>query len=330
MNLQPADRKKPEKVEPEHTGPDRQVRPEPAALATHLRGVLGQTKAQLQRTALLSQSLELAIWANHDDEVHYQHQGHHTLSVYLAGGQGSQLKGRADAQGAAGRFCVFPSEHESYWVVREPVQFLHLYVSDLAWAERVVRLLDAEPRSHTLVPQIYAQDGSYEIWAQSLGQLDWSDAYDILQADTLSQQVLDRLVLQSATPQRRQALQKPMGGLSSLARRRVLDYVQAHLGDNKALALSSLAQVASLSEYHFARMFHKSMGCTPHAWVLQCRLARVQQLLRRSRHTGARGQLSLAQLADNTGFSSASHLLRCFRSHFGLTPKKFALWQQDA
>jgi AraC family transcriptional regulator len=52
--------------------------------------------------------------------------------------------------------------------------------------------------------------------------LEW--AHDIWQADCLSQQVLDRLVLQSAAPWQRHKLLKPLGGLST-ARRKVLDYV---------------------------------------------------------------------------------------------------------
>ncbi|MDN8996996.1 hypothetical protein Q0P57_14240, partial [Staphylococcus aureus] len=78
-------------------------------------------------------------------------------------------------------------------------------------------------------------------------------------------QVLDQLVLRSATPQQRQTAERPQGGLSAVARRRVLEHVEAHLPHSEALSLSALAGVACLSEYHFARMFHHSMGCTPHA-----------------------------------------------------------------
>ena len=285
----------------------------------HLCQVLHQSQAQLQRCTRLSQGLELAVWHNAHDEVRYTQQTHHTLSVYLAGGQGSQLQGEHTARGAAGLFCVLPAQHTTHWRVVQPVQFLHLYLSDVAWAERVVRLLDAEPRSHTLAPQIYAQDAAYAAWAQTLQQLDWASDADWLHVDTLSQQMLDRLVLQAATPQRRQAVLAQQGGLSSLARRRVLAYVQAHLHDSSALRLSALAQVASLSEFHFARMFQRSMGCTVHDWVVQQRLQRAQQALRGS----ARGA-TLAQVAQDCGFSSASHLVRAFRQHLGLTPGQYA------
>ena len=119
-------------------------------------------------------------------------------------------------------------------------------------------------------------------------------------------------------------MQRPLGGLSQAARRKVLDHVQEHLHDSKALTLVALAQVACLSEFHFARMFRQSMGCTVHEWVLQQRLARARQALR------ARQAPPLADLALDCGFSSASHLVRSFRTHLGVTPTQFSLFQRNA
>ena len=104
--------------------------PLPELPSSHLCQVLSRSKARLQRRVRLSEGVELAVWANVDDEVRYCQPGHHTLSVYLAGGEGSQLKARPEAMGAPGRICIFTPEDESHWLVRSPVQFLHLYVSD--------------------------------------------------------------------------------------------------------------------------------------------------------------------------------------------------------
>lgn len=299
--------------------------PLPCLPSSHLGRLLDRSRAQLQRRTRLGDGLELAVWSNQDDEVRYAQQEHHTLSVYLAGGQGSRRREAPQELGAPGRCSVLPAGHESHWVVRDPVQFLHLYVSDLAWAERVVRLLDAEPRARTLAPLIYTQDALYQGWAQQVRMLDWSQDGDALWADALSQQVLDRLVLQSATSRQRQAAERPLGGLSAVARRRVLEHVQAHLEHPGALTLRALAAVACLSEYHFARMFRQSMGCTPHDWVLQQRLARALQVL-----GGGTASPPLVELAVACGFSSASHLVRCFRAHWGVTPTQFARWHRHA
>ena len=68
--------------------------PLPELPSSHLCQVLSRSKARLQRRVRLSEGVELAVWANVDDEVRYCQPGHHTLSVYLAGGEGSQLKQR--------------------------------------------------------------------------------------------------------------------------------------------------------------------------------------------------------------------------------------------
>jgi AraC family transcriptional regulator len=94
------------------------------------------------------------------------------------------------------------------------------------------------------------------------------------------------------------------GGLSLVARRRVLECIEAGL--HGELSLAELAQAACLSDYHFARMFKASFGMSPHAWVMQRRLARARQLL-------AAGRLPLADVAENAGYAHLSHLNAALR-----------------
>ncbi|MPN44151.1 hypothetical protein SDC9_191712 [bioreactor metagenome] len=131
--------------------------------------------------------------------------------------------------------------------------------------------------------------------------------------------MLDRLVLQSASVREQQALARPLGGLAAQVRRRVLEYIDAHLARSEALTLSQLAQVANLSEFHFARMFRQSMGCTPHGWIALKRLARARDLLGQPR-----GAPALEMVAAECGYSSASHLARSFRVEMGVTPTQYA------
>jgi transcriptional regulator GlxA family with amidase domain len=55
-------------------------------------------------------------------------------------------------------------------------------------------------------------------------------------------------------------------GLSPIAMRRVLEYVDTHLTERMQLA--ELASVAGLSVYHFAREFKRTTGVTPHSFIL--------------------------------------------------------------
>ncbi|WP_066270098.1 helix-turn-helix transcriptional regulator [Hydrogenophaga palleronii] len=289
----------------------------PKARSLEVFEVLSRSRATLERRAPLGDALLLAQWHNERDSPSYHCPGHHTLSVYLEGGQGTRLVGRPHEPGAPGRHCVLPAEHESHWQVDKPFRFLHLYVSELAWSERVVRLLDAEPRAITLEPCIFGEDNALSAWAAAVARLDWNRPADRLQANALSHAALDQLVLRSARPRARQAAQRPLGGLSTAVRRRVLEHIDAGLdGALEPLSVGRLAALAHLSEYHFARMFRVSMGCSVQSWVTQRRMARAQALL-------ARGRLPLAQVAQDCGLGSASQLNRLFRQQLGATPLQY-------
>ncbi len=97
-------------------------------------------------------------------------------------------------------------------------------------------------------------------------------------------------------------------------RRRLADYIESHL--EQPLELGSLAELAALSEYHFARMFRVSFGLPPHRYVLERRLARARDLL-------AYSAQSLQEVSLACGFASPSHFNRRFREAHGATPGQY-------
>ena len=274
--------------------------------------VLGRSHARRERELALADGLRLVQWCNHGGRMDYQRPGHHTLSVYLQGGHDTHLIETPRETGAPGCHCVLPAEHESHWNVAGPLRFVHLYLSASAWADRAVRLLDAEPRAVTLEQRIFGEDAHLAAWAQGVSARDWQDPAERLRIDALSQAALDHLVLQAARPRQRQRAERAAGGLSSAARRRVLEFVDAHL-DSSQLSLPRLAAEAHLSEFHFARMFRASMGCSVHDWVAARRLDRARALLRETRQP-------LADVAAACGYAGASHLNRHVRAATGATP----------
>lgn len=278
--------------------------------------VLGRSRARRERELALADGLRLVQWCNDGGRMDYQRPGHHTLSVYLQGGHDTHLVETPRETGHPGCHCILPAEHESHWNVAGPLRFVHLYLSADAWADRVVRLLDAEPRALTLEQRIFGEDALLSSWAQGVAAQDWLDPAERLRIDALSQAALDHLVLQAARPrQRERAERAAAGGLSGAARRRVLDFVDARLGDAD-LSLPRLAALAHLSEFHFARMFRVSMGCTVHDWVAARRLDRARALLRET-------LLPLADIAAACGYAGASHLSRQVKAATGATPGQF-------
>jgi AraC family transcriptional regulator len=129
-----------------------------------------------------------------------------------------------------------------------------------------------------------------------------------LYAEGLSCALIARLAEHYGAPRTPEPL---AGRLSASVRRRVIDYIEAHLGDD--LGLADLAQVAGMGTHHFAHCFKASLGMPPHRYVRQCRLEAAARLLTAS-------SLPIADIALSMGFSSQSHFTQAFRQHTGTTP----------
>jgi AraC-like DNA-binding protein len=76
--------------------------------------------------------------------------------------------------------------------------------------------------------------------------------------------------------------------------------------------LAELAALAGCSRFQLLRRFQQAHDLPPHAWLLQQRLERARQLIRRGH--------GLAQAAADAGFADQSHLTRHFSRQFGYTP----------
>lgn len=96
---------------------------------------------------------------------------------------------------------------------------------------------------------------------------------------------------------------------------RVMDYVSTHL--DQAFDLSTLAQIASFSPYHFHRIFTAMLGETPNSFVSRVRLEKSAHFLQNAPN------LSVGEIAYNCGFNSISSFSRSFRKYFGIAAKDF-------
>ncbi|OZH55109.1 hypothetical protein AFK68_06680 [Hydrocoleum sp. CS-953] len=121
---------------------------------------------------------------------------------------------------------------------------------------------------------------------------------------------------------RNYCVQKPIqispSSFSKTILNQVIDYIQANLHQN--LTLTELAAIAKVSPNYFATQFKKSIGITPHQYVIGQRVAKAKQLL-------LEGKLTPKEIAYEVGFVDQSHLTRHFKKAMGVTPKKFLLKQ---
>jgi AraC family transcriptional regulator len=111
--------------------------------------------------------------------------------------------------------------------------------------------------------------------------------------------------LRSGTPTRAR------GGLSVADARRVQDYVQENF--SRKLAVAELSSLCNLSPGHFIQAFTKTFGEPPHRRLVNLRLDFAEKLL-------VETDMTIAEVAYLSGFSSQSHLTSAMRRYRQVTP----------
>lgn len=93
---------------------------------------------------------------------------------------------------------------------------------------------------------------------------------------------------------------------------RALEYIEKNM-DNTEYAVEELSRDLGMTRMNLYRKLQSITGNTPSDFIKSIRLKRAAQLLQGSR-------LTMAEVADRVGFSSASYFTKCFKEIFGVTP----------
>lgn len=130
----------------------------------------------------------------------------------------------------------------------------------------------------------------------------------------LGEQLLVHALRNYAQPRRSEELELSRAGLVDRRIRRSVELMYTQLDQD--LTLKALAAASYLSPFHFARLFKKLTGSTPHNYLAGIRAARAQLLL-------AETELSVTEIGSRVGYLSASHFTKAFRLATGTTPREF-------
>lgn len=243
------------------------------------------------------------LWSNTASRAAYPDPAGHTVSLYLDGGAGVRRVDGPERRGFEGAICVLPQGRPSSWEIEAPFRFAHVHVPDQELRRAYAETFDRDARLMS-VPEITLEE------RPRLAEPMRRAAAAAQAEDPLAAQEALAALTAALFADRPAPVAPLRGGLAPAMRRRLRDYVEAHLAG--ALRLSDLAAVAGLSEFHFLRCFTQSFGVSPHAYARRRRIERAAQLLREG--------WSIAQAAGACGFSSQSHLTRAFRQEIGVTP----------
>ena len=99
----------------------------------------------------------------------------------------------------------------------------------------------------------------------------------------------------------------------------LFEFLATHHGED--LSVPAAARMVKMSASYFMRFFRTATGLTLSAYADQLRVSRAYQLLLES-------DLSLAQIAAETGFCDQCHLSRHIRRRFGTPPGRIRTQQR--
>ena len=84
----------------------------------------------------------------------------------------------------------------------------------------------------------------------------------------------------------------------------------------QSLPVEEIAAAVHLSPFHFARMFRRSTGMSPHAFITRRRLDKAKMML-------ATTGRPIAEIAREVGYRTQAHFTRVFHSLEGETPRRY-------
>lgn len=134
---------------------------------------------------------------------------------------------------------------------------------------------------------------------------------EVLERDERTVSILAEILARHADLGPAHALGDESGPLARVRER--LDAIA--LGEQEAMDLPALARLAGLSRTHLVRAFRRQTGFTPHAYLIDRRVRRAREFLRRG--------MAPADVAALAGFADQAHLTRAFKARYGVTPGVF-------
>lgn len=194
-----------------------------------------------------------------------------------------------------GQGWIFPAGLEGWCRWDEPNDFLNVEIdTDILIDARVVESFS--PLSGTIDPLIV----QLAVNIHAAGREDASRLY----RDTLGAALAAQLgQVTAVTPFVHSGFDQRIA--------RATDYLEAHLAED--ISLDDLAAAATMSRFHFARVFRRSTGLPPYAYLVARRMERARELLRSSK-------LPIAEIAWRVGYANPAKFAAQFRRLTGTTP----------
>ncbi|MFB9240340.1 helix-turn-helix transcriptional regulator [Massilia antarctica] len=240
------------------------------------------------------------------------HPGSYRLSLMLSPLEARIWAGNKPVWGgmiAANRFRISPPGESGQWTQMSACDIVNIFIP----VDLVDHLggLRNDGASNKLVANVFVQDRIVLDLVHKMlnaaamaGQLA-QEACDGL-ITVLVCYLLEHYTQPTSVPER--------SGLCGSRLRSVL----RHIAQSSAESVSNaeLAALCGMSEAHFSREFRRAVGLPPHQYMMKLRLERACAALLSE-------QARVLDIAQECGFTNASHFSRAFSSQYGMSPTIF-------
>lgn len=166
----------------------------------------------------------------------------------------------------------------------------------------------AVPRQACMKPNVLHHAPSVAaVGGMLLGEAHNQDVGRFLSSDALAE-VLAVKFLSTCTRE------PPTAGRRDPRITRAVDLIEQSYAE--PLTLEALARAASMSRFHFSRLFHQQVGMSPHQYLLQRRIKQAARLLRSGEH-------NVTEAAMRVGFADLGRFGRMFKKVTGSAPSQY-------
>jgi len=230
------------------------------------------------------------------------------IGVIDSGGHASH-SGRGEVEAVAGNLIfVNPGEvHDGRALGQQPRSWRMLYFEPAAMFAARNDVLEGATEVAAFSAPVFADERLRRAFVAAFASAMRQDESG---REMIAETAILRLVAQLAV---NLSSKSRKGSNSTVSIRNTRDRIDAD--PTASLTLTSLAAEAGTSRYQLLRAFARELGLTPHAYIVQQRLALARRLIR----AGS----TLADAASAAGFSDQSHLTRMFARQFGVTPARY-------
>lgn len=236
----------------------------------------------------------------------------HCIFVTLAEGHyvRQDRAGFSDHLLEIGHVTIHPARRPVRWEWDTAISSVNLMLDPVFLDETARELFGLDPAQLELMPVDRERDPVVSNIATSMiRELMRADGASAVVARSLGHQLAVHMVRHYVRRPRSHAV--PSIELVPRAVCAAVEFIEGAYA--KDISLADVAQAAHVSPFHLSRLFKKSLGMTPHHYLIRTRVESARALL-------AAGSRSLAEVAAAVGFADQSHLTRHFKRVLGTTP----------